>query len=1404
MEGRGRSRRRSLRREWKRRLSSVLAVVLTAVMILNMPLSIDGLGLHVSDAFASGSNADQEDSVWATASNAKYRQGDSQDVDIYVIANDSGAVPGNTTSMTLYLKNNTDQAISEGVLTFSGKYINKEDASFQDVGSGEEYSQIITAGGPGYSAEESGEGLIYQETDKTALLADETAADVSVTETEAEAEQLPVLPEDPGDGEAEEEESEEAYKLENIDLQPGELHEVYFEFYTEDDVKSTKANVSFSFRGENEEGSRVTGDTKFYYSIGLPNVNFSMEDGMQIESGVKNDLEIWMSEPDWVDEDLEERLQEQEEKKAQEEMEQAEEEAEEDGNTGNTASGSDASRATDSNASKDNTASNSNAAKDDTSDGTLSKEDAEKIDKYTEEAMEISESRVSYTVEIFGAKYSDFHPRKTEEAEDIGWISCVYEVDRETEPGIYYGKVTASGKWNKKDFTTEQGFLFEVTGEGKTGQEFTEELDNVIVHAYAEEGVLPENVQLKATELIENDAETGDQFQTAKDALDAEGTQYDGMMALDITFIDENGEEIEPDGEVQVSIEMKEGVLPEDVDLSTVEVHHLKEVDENTVEVEAVADGADKTDGTVKSADEVVAEMEDAETPEEEIEAAVSSDAAAVASFSVGSFSYFTITWGNGRPTYFNLTVHMGIVSEAGTWQYITDAERSDITVSLNGNDSSSYSLSGIAPTVSGYTYSEARLGGLSGENVTSLTLQQTQGFWPWQETTRTLTFYNNSERVGEYTYEGSNTPTGYSLFMIYTPITADGNLTIQNNIIEDGELTAVLSEELQGQVSTYKWYRSSDGVNFSDAIEYVRFENGTANMSGSQYENINVALDSWQNQVGEDDRFYYKVEALDSNGSIIAVSEPFLVPYYMQLENGSFETPVNPSNDPGSDYSITGSQWANQWSNEVYAANNGVWQTTGEGTGVKDGQDIEIVNVNNDKGKYEWNPQLDFEAADGIQFAELNCERDGALYQDVLTIEGQELNYWLNHRARGKNANGASEYDIMYVVIMPTALALTGGDNGGPVDTQDEVLEYIDGNYEGVFCQEYRSDDQSWHYYENIGGYTATSYLTRFFFVAVEAANSITQGNFLDNVGFSTGLPDVDPGHGNLVITKIVRGLTEEEMGKYKIELKGISDSPVILEDFTNSVDGYVDRYTITNVSAGTPYSISESVPSDVAVSLQDANDGPNVTITVDGQPVNEENASVIIKDGQTHNVVFTNTYQKKAVNITVAKQVEGNMTSLNDSFEFVLSLRKDGSDYTDEISAVVRTTGGDTGEEGTYSYNEGKGGYVFTLKPQQEIVFSAPYGSTWSVEETNNSGYTDVKYLFDGQIVDDKYKVAGSEPLTTAVSITFTNIKNVNTPTGFTSTYYPYLVMLAIAAAGTTSFIYPTYRRRRHKGDR
>lgn len=654
MEGRGRS-RKNTRQEWKRRVSSVLAVVLTAAMVLNTPLSIDGLGgLHISNAFASGSNAEREKKVWATASNAKYKRGESQEVDIYVIAEDNEAVPDNSTFLTLYLRNNTGQMITEGSLTFKGNHIAQKDGYFQDMGTIEEGSSIIVVEGGETEAsqegqlvseEPSGEGMIYQEPE----LEDQDQETALLPEEEAQPDNEN-LPDEFDEEESEEiqdnEDENESYELIGIDLQPGEMREIQFEFYTDEDEDSTKAYVEFTFRGDKEDGNRVKSDSKFYYSIGLPFVDLSLEEGMKIESGVSNDMEIWMNEPTWVDEKLEERIEAQEEKEAEEEYEALEETEKEDEVI---ASGSNAEKNKDQSMTADSgvgqeTASPSDADQEETS---QEQKDQEKINQYAQEAMKISESKVSYEVEIYGAEFERFSPRKAEEAEGLGWISCVYEVANHTEPGLYYGKVRANGRWNNEKFTSEQGFFFEVTGEGRTGQEYTADLNNMTVHAYAEEGVLPEYAKLQVTELSESNAETAEQFQKAVDALTQEGTAYDGMMAVDITFVDENGEEIEPEGEVQVSIEMKEGALPEGVDLSTVEVHHLKEVDEETVEVEAVADGADKTDGTVRSAEEIATELEEAEASEEEIQAAVSEDAAAVAEFSVASFSTFTITWGD-------------------------------------------------------------------------------------------------------------------------------------------------------------------------------------------------------------------------------------------------------------------------------------------------------------------------------------------------------------------------------------------------------------------------------------------------------------------------------------------------------------------------------------------------------------------------------------------------------------------------------------------------------------------------------------------------------------------------------------------------------------------------------------
>ena len=625
MEGRGTSRRRNPFKIWKRRISAVLALVMTAGLVLNAPLSLADFGFRISDVYASGSNAERRDSTWATASNAKYKQGESQEVDIYVIAEDNEAVPDNSTFLTLYLRNNTGQMITEGSLTFKGNHIAQKDGYFQDMGTTEGDSPVIVVDGGETgaaqdvqkpAAESSGEGMIYQEPETGITVQDPELLPEEEAQPDAEN-----LPDEFGTEESEEiqddedEDENDAYELIGIDLQPGEMREIQFEFYTDEEEDSTKAYVEFTFRGDKEDGSRIKSDSKFYYSIGLPFVDLSLEEGMKIESGVSNDMEIWMNEPTWVDENLEERIEAREEKEAEEEYE-ALEEAED----VTIASGSDAE--------KEETASPSDANREETS---QEQKDQEKIDQYVQEAMEISESKVSYEIEIYGAQFERFSPRKAEEAEGLGWISCVYEVANHTAPGLYYGKVRANGRWNNEKFTSEQGFFFEVTGTAYPAQTFTADTEDIQVTVTAEEGILPKDAKLNVTKLTPDNEETARQYKEAEEAMAAEGTQYDGMLALDITFQDEDGNEIEPNGNVQVSIEMKETEIAAGVSPESIEVHHLKENqqgDETEIQVEKVADGADETAGTV--------EMKEAGT-----------EAAVVAvEFEVESFSTFVVTYG--------------------------------------------------------------------------------------------------------------------------------------------------------------------------------------------------------------------------------------------------------------------------------------------------------------------------------------------------------------------------------------------------------------------------------------------------------------------------------------------------------------------------------------------------------------------------------------------------------------------------------------------------------------------------------------------------------------------------------------------------------------------------------------
>lgn len=184
---------------------------------------------------------------------------------------------------------------------------------------------------------------------------------------------------------------------------------------------------------------------------------------------------------------------------------------------------------------------------------------------------------------------------------------------------------------------------------------------NVIVTAPAD--AFGEDVSLVVA-AIENTDETD----AIAAELDESGVTYDGFAALDISFKNAAGEEVEPSAPVTVRIELPDSIVDSGIDLNTLAVQHLAEdADGNVTKVEQVASVAD---GSIALNEEAQAAMEaqaaenaadDTATTDEAAGVApmmlaannaqtdATAEAAAVAEFEVDGFSRFTITWANSR-----------------------------------------------------------------------------------------------------------------------------------------------------------------------------------------------------------------------------------------------------------------------------------------------------------------------------------------------------------------------------------------------------------------------------------------------------------------------------------------------------------------------------------------------------------------------------------------------------------------------------------------------------------------------------------------------------------------------------------------------------------------------------------
>lgn len=535
----------------------------------------------------------------------------------------------------------------------------------------------------------------------------------------------------------------------------------------------------------------------------------------------------------------------------------------------------------------------------------------------------------------------------------------------------------------------------------------------------------------------------------------------------------------------------------------------------------------------------------------------------------------------------------------------------------------------------------------------------------------------------------------------------AQGRVSIIENY---GKLTANYSDTAV-EVG-YVWYRSINGATEEQQIPTQYYSTTGTNLGkdiSTDGKDLYIALNGGALKYNGNETVNYKVEAYAKNDlneyglpkegtTALATSSVYNVTGYYEVQNGSFETPTVTKLHSGTN------NW--QFSNENYKKLGGVWQTTGTHAADPrwsdpEGADIEIVTTlgpslkrQDDGDRYNWHG--DEIAADGNQFAELNCAAAGALYQDVLTTPGEVLNYQVAHRARGSNGrdNSPEEKDTMYVVAMSSDLAKN-------ITTQDQVLHVVNHkeNYPGAMVATYTDGDRSWTTHQ--GTYTVASnqYSTRFFFVAGStASNDATVGNFIDNVRFTRDRLTPVAGTANVTVTKTITGLSAADAEKLAktLSFKVGNVSTLSYKDMTWTYENGVYRgSTIVNIPQDKCGDINIEETGTLDVSGYTRNTSIFVDSTVAGSGITSTNMNIAV--GNSRSVEFKNNYsQNGGSGETVeSKMLHEKYIKRNTDGTYDITLNASGTIGSDvkkafvDIVLVVDTSGSMEGDNLTSTKN-------------------------------------------------------------------------------------------------------------------
>ena len=343
--------------------------------------------------------------------------------------------------------------------------------------------------------------------------------------------------------------------------------------------------------------------------------------------------------------------------------------------------------------------------------------------------------------------------------------------------------------------------------------------------------------------------------------------------------------------------------------------------------------------------------------------------------------------------------------------------------------------------------------------------------------------------------------------------------IIIEDKLSENGSLCVKNPES----GCTYEWQKSSDGETWTDVVK-KRYDLEILENSKEGITNdiVHVAEDLGGGK-------YYRVR----KSGTTQWSHSYKVQYYNNIQNGDFEYPAMFSTDEdGKIFPFNSNGDEQQYPNGYEGL---MWKTTAPGwtngpNNNRVGHDIEIVNGRKLKTSGEKEQVSQFSVtqdemyknnAHGDQFAELNCENVGALYQDILTTPNSQCYWDLDYAGRwcqnsmyvvAMSANDAQNYttteQIEALISRADVQAIITNQEG----TKGTTITLSDGVTATLWKVTSKETAGQWNDHRGIYSVPAgdKNYLTRFFFVSAGGAKinagdtpNMTVGSLLDNVKF-------------------------------------------------------------------------------------------------------------------------------------------------------------------------------------------------------------------------------------------------------------------------------------------------------------